>query len=90
MEKKQSAAGRNFARAHAESDSSTVVPKHEEADLARYMLASNRAFTDKHGVFSVTEDAIRVGDPPEECLIIALWIAYAERAAFLPPQVPYS
>lgn len=90
VEKKRAATGRNFARAHADSVSSTVVPKYEEADLARYMVASNRTFKDKHGVFSVTEDAIRVGDPPEECLIIALWSASVERAVFLPPQVQYS
>lgn len=52
------------------------------------MAAGWREFgSDAASAFVVTEDASRIGQPPEETQIYTVWHGRSQKAAFLPPQV---
>lgn len=87
VKKRRTHLGRQGLRAAEEFDPQSASGWERER-LKSYMAAGWRAFgSDQASVFFVTEDASRVGQPPEETQIYTLWHGSSMKGAYLPPQV---
>ena len=88
VQKKKANSGSAFLRT-ATSVSPTMTSMWEEEHMAAYQVAMKRGFAAAKQV-SVTSDAARLGDPPEETEIFLLWTPQGDCAAVAPPQVQSS
>lgn len=87
VKKQRTHMGRKGLRAAEEFDPQ-AASAWERQRLKAYMAAGWREFgSNQASVFFVTEDASRVGQPPEEPQIYTVWHGSSKKGAYLPPQV---
>lgn len=82
---KMAKTGRSMLRAGAKVDPS-LATKWEAEAMLHYMAASLRVMRGSAQV-GVAEDAARLGDPPEETLLLLVWSQTSDTTTIAPPQV---